>query len=123
MIENIGKKNEELEYQFMQLEQKTSFEKASFEKSKALIENQKQSLAIDLDNLNRDILLYKEEISKLNDLRSKEMKEKNSEIAELKKNISDKIEELTSIENKIQAITLDSSKISSPNEQSGPRSL
>ena len=88
MIENIGKKNEELEYQFMQLEQKTSFEKASFEKSKALIENQKQSLAIDLDNLNRDILLYKEEISKLNDLRSKEMKEKNSEIAELKKNIS-----------------------------------
>ena len=107
----------------MQLEKKNSFEKSNLEKSKSLIESQRQVLALEVDNLNKEIKLYTEEIAKINDIRSKELKEKNAEISELKRLFTEKADELNLIENKIQTINIDSSKITSPNEQSGPRSI
>lgn len=122
LVESLNKKIDDLEYQLLEIEQKYSFEKSSIEKSKQTSESQASLAAQETQTLQFQLKAYAEEISRINDLRTKELKEKNSEIQDLKQKLAAKLDEINQIETELQKINLEH-KEDTENSEGGAKSL
>lgn len=122
VVEVLNKKVDDLEYQLLEIEQKHSFEKSSIEKSKQTCESQASLAAQEAQTLQFQLKAYTEEISRINDLRTKELKDKNLEIQDLKQKLAGKIDEINQIETELQKLNL-GQKEDTENSEGGVKSL
>lgn len=91
----------EFEVNLMQVEQKYVTEKAAFDNLKLQFDSQKAVMLKESENLSKQNNLYEDELKRINELRTKELKDKVNEISELKKLLNEKNDELAKIENEL----------------------
>lgn len=133
IIENLNKKLKSLQNelesnnkahhaQLEELEKSHDSEKLLLEQSKKRLETQEILYKQEIEALQSQVKSYSDEMSKINDLRCKDIKDKNIEIQELKQSLAKKTQEINEIEVELQNLTL-SHEIQSEGSEGGIKSL
>ncbi|OMJ83670.1 hypothetical protein SteCoe_15338 [Stentor coeruleus] len=116
------KNNKIHQTQLYELDEKHISEKLLIEQVKKRLESQEILYKQEIENLKSQLKSYSDEISKINDLRCKDIKDKNIEIQELKQFLAKKIQETNEIEAELQNIAL-SHEIQAEGNEGGIKSL
>lgn len=122
-VEMLNKKLSDLEYQKLEMDKKHNNEISLLEKSKHKSESQLALASHESEALQVQLKAFSDEINRINDLRSKELREKNLEIKELKQKLLTKQEQINKIENEMNKLSLSNKEDIEIDDQNSKKSL